>query len=296
MDTKKLDFNKKNAMIQLAGSCFWFWNTFYYFLNSCGLAPSAYEQFGKSVGKYQVMRSLLELLERQERHDLILNIATGFYNLKLSEDGIDLKKAKQLLDEFRKSTGETLVETEAEKKEQVRRITEQKKMFEEKQVRSRRIVELKNVYTQLSCSSDKQKRGYDIESLFFDLLSIEEFENTKPFRNPGEQIDGHFKYEKFDYLVEIKWTQDTAKQEDLSVFDGKIRGKAQSTRGLFLSINGFDSQAVLKYKTDSPRIILMDGQDLFIVLDERTTFYDLMKYKVDQLVRKGEVYAKFNGA
>ena len=124
----------------------------------------------------------------------------------------------------------------------------------------------------------------------FDLLQLNEFEYSKPYRTPdGKQIDGHFRYEKFDYLVEIKWTDGLTKQKDLSIFDGKIRGKAQSTRGLFLSANGFDDNAVAKFSGDSPRIILMTGADLSIILSAQISFHDAMKAKVDAIVRFGNI-------
>ena len=125
-----------------------------------------------------------------------------------------------------------------------------------------------------------------MEALFFDLLHHTELEHKKPYRTPNqEQIDGHFKYEKFDYLVEVKWTQEQTKQPDLSVFDGKIRGKAQSTRGFFVSANGFDQTAVDKYSGDSPRILLMTGEDLALVLSGHVLFYDVLQAKVDAIVR-----------
>jgi restriction endonuclease Mrr len=121
-------------------------------------------------------------------------------------------------------------------------------------------------------------------------LHLSEFEHTKPYRTPGnEQIDGHFRYEKFDYLVEAKWTKEPTKQPDLSIFDGKIRGKAQSTRGFFLSANGFDDTTVQKYSGDSPRIILMTGEDLALILSGRVLFIDAMKAKVDAIVRLGKI-------
>lgn len=122
------------------------------------------------------------------------------------------------------------------------------------------------------------------------MLHLSEFEHTKPYRTPGqEQIDGHFKYEKFDYLVEIKWTKEPTKQPDLSIFDGKIRGKAQSTRGFFVSANNFDTTAIQKYSGDSPRIILMTGEDLALVLSGHVLFVDAMKAKVDAIVRLGSI-------
>ncbi|MBK9039192.1 MAG: restriction endonuclease [Bdellovibrionales bacterium] len=118
-----------------------------------------------------------------------------------------------------------------------------------------------------------QQRGYKLEDLFCDLLQLSELEYSRPYKTPdGEQIDGHFRFDKFDYLIESKWEDGVIKQKDLSVFDGKIRGKAQSTRGLFLSANGFDENAVIKFSGDSPRIILMTGEDLALILSGRCSF------------------------
>src|SRR5882672_9072611 len=103
--TKKLDFNVKDKLINLSGACFWYWNTFYSFLESCGVPSNIYRSFGKEGGKYQVMRSILELLERQERHDLIKSIATQFYNFTPSEEGIDKEKAYRFLADFRNIIG-----------------------------------------------------------------------------------------------------------------------------------------------------------------------------------------------
>lgn len=287
---KKLDFNIKDKIIGLSGACFWYWNTFYSFLESCGVPSSIYRALGKEGGKYQVMRSVLELLERQQRYDLINEIAKQFYNLIPTEDGIDRDKANKLLEDFRKAIGPSILEEEADKREVEQKIEEQRKISEENRLQKQKLETLKGTFLVLTKSDDKQRRGFEIERLFFDLLEIEEFEVHKPYRTEGEQIDGHFKYEKFDYIAEIKWTDGLTKQSDLSVFDGKIRGKGQSTRGFFISINGFDSNAVNKFSGDSPRIILMDGKDLFSIFEERTTFYDLMKLKTDALARKGVIY------
>ena len=96
-------------------------------------------------------------------------------------------------------------------------------------------------------------------------------------------------YEKFDYLVEAKWITGPTKQPDLSIFDGKIRGKAQSTRGLFLAADGFDGNAVEKFSGDAPRIVLMTGEDLAIVLDGTLPLADVMRAKVDAIVRYGNI-------
>lgn len=121
-------------------------------------------------------------------------------------------------------------------------------------------------------------------------MVLSEIDFSKSYKTPdGEQIDGHFKYEKFDYLVECKWESGVIKQKELSIFDGKIRGKAQSTRGLFLAANGFDLNAIQKFSGDSPRIILMTGDDLAMILSGQVLFFDAMKAKVDAIVRYGDI-------
>ncbi len=153
-------------------------------------------------------------------------------------------------------------------------------------------MDLNTRFLALAAAADltPQQRGFKLEALFFDLLHLAEFDHTKPYRtSDGEQIDGHFKYDKFDYLVEVKWIAGPTKQKDLSVSDGKIRGKAQSTRGLFLAANGFDDNAVNKFSGDAPRIVLMTGEDLAIILNDTMPIFDVMKAKVDAIVRYGNI-------
>jgi hypothetical protein len=33
---KKLSFEAKEKIVALSGACFWYWNSFYSFLDSCG--------------------------------------------------------------------------------------------------------------------------------------------------------------------------------------------------------------------------------------------------------------------
>ena len=65
------------------------------------------------------------------------------------------------------------------------------------------------------------------------------------------------------------------------IFDG--------TRGFFLAANGFDGNAVDKFSGDAPRIVLMTGEDLAIILDGTLLLVDVMKAKVDAIVRHGNI-------
>ena len=240
------------------------------------------------------MRNVLEVLEEQNKNEVINNIVSNFYRLRnaVDKDNLDNEKAKQLLDELREMVGNDPIENEIKKRKREQARENYKQTVEQVRSKTKKLDQLNNEFIALTTPSEltPQQRGYKLEELFFDLLQFSEFEYSKPYRTPdGEQIDGHFKYEKFDYLVEAKWIDGLTKQKDLSIFDGKIRGKVQSTRGFFISANGFDENAVNKFSGDAPRIVLMSGQDLAVVLSGQFTFFDALKAKINAIVRYGNI-------
>lgn len=294
---KKLDFQIKERIVKLAGACFWYWDGFHSFLLSSGVHRRLLTKFPKGTfSKYQVMRNILDELEISSDVEIIENIVSSFYRLTtpIDRDNLDVNEAKQLLKDFKAAVGDDPIQRALQEKERQKRQKEAKQRGERTQTQLKRLEEIKKHFLSVFSGGDytPQQKGFELEKIFFDLLDLEELEYTKPYRGSGEQIDGHFSYAKFDYLVEIKWLKGQVKQSDLSIFDGKIRGKAQSTRGFFLAVNGFDDNAIRKYTGDSPRIILMDGQELINVLEGRKSFFDSLKYKVDALVRFGDIYRK----
>lgn len=240
------------------------------------------------------MRNILGILEEQGQVETINTIISNFYRLKnaVDRDKLDTKKAKRLLQEFRVSVGNDPIESAIKEKQREKARADYQQSVENTKSKKESLSDLNARFLSLSTATDlrPQQRGFKLETLFFDLLHFAEFEHTKPYRTPdGEQIDGHFKFEKFDYLVEVKWISGPTKQKDLSIFDGKIRGKAQSTRGIFLSAEGFDVNAVNKFSGDAPRIVLMSGEDLAIILSGTMAIFDVMKAKVDVIVRYGNI-------
>lgn len=292
---KKLSFDAKEKMVSLAGACFWYWNSFHSFLDSSGVPRRLRDRYPReSFNKYQAMRNILTDLDQAGNTDTINSIISNFYKLRgpLDRDVLDVPKAKALLEEFRQLVGNDPIEMEIRRQAQEKARAAHEESIQEHRFRQQKLEDLNREFSGLAASTDisHQKRGFALEGLFFELLAYCEFDYRKPYRTTtGEQIDGHFRYEKFDYLVEAKWKDGLTKQSDLSVFDGKIRGKAQSTRGFCLSANGFDQNAINKFSGDAPRIVLMTGEDLVLVLDGHISFDDAMKAKVDAIVRKGEI-------
>lgn len=240
------------------------------------------------------MRNIIGVLEDKGQIETINAIISNYYRLMnaVDRDNLDTKKAKLLLQEFRDSVGNDPIESAIKEQQREKARSSHKQSVESVKAKKESLADLNRRFLSLSTDTDlsPQQRGFNLEILFFDLLHFAEFDHTKPYRTTdGEQIDGHFKFEKFDYLVEVKWISGTTKQKDLSIFDGKIRGKAQSTRGLFLSAEGFDDNAVNKFSGDAPRIILMTGEDLAIILSGTIEIFDVMKAKIDAIVRYGNI-------
>src|SRR5579872_4547789 len=297
---KRLSYEVKEKMVALSGACFWFWSGFNSFLDTCGVPQALRARYPReSFNKYDLMRNLLTDLENAAELDTVQALVSGFYRLRgaIDRDKLDADRAKKLLEEFRHLVGNDPIDAEVRRREQQAAREAHKANLGEHQLQKRQLEELNTAFLKLSALEEAtpQSRGYKLETLFFDLLRLYEFECALPYRNSGEQIDGQFRYEKFDYLVEAKWTRGPSKQEALSVFDGKIRGKAQSTRGFFISASGFDANAIEKFSGDAPRIVLMTGEDLALVLSWLVTFADAMRAKVDAIVRHGKILLELRG-
>ena len=172
---------------------------------------------------------------------------------------------------------------EEEKQVILRRRAESNKSM----VFNEKLYALKQRYEALCVESDAQKRGFALEILLNELFELFEMSPKSPFRRTGEQIDGAFTLDGDHYLLEAKWHGPAINLADLKVFDGSVESSLDNTLGLFLSINGFSDEAIEGYLLGRrPRLILMDGADLYLVLDGRIDLGDLLGRKKDIAVQK----------
>lgn len=290
----RISYDIKQRVIALAGTCFWYWRSYYTFLDSCGIPKRIRDKYPRDAfNKYDIMRNILSDLEDANDTEAINTIISNLYRMKgaADDDVPDPKKAKGLLEEFREAVGNDPIEVEIEKRKRNEARKRHAATIEDSKSKRQKLKELNKLFLDLHANGDltPQQRGYKLEDIFCDLLALSEMDYKRPYKHRGEQIDGHFTYEKFDYLIEAKWEKGPIKQDDLSVFDGKIRGKVQSTRGFFIATNGFDENAINKYSGDSPRIVLMTGEDLALVLGGQVDFKDGLKAKIEAIVRHGTI-------
>lgn len=136
---------------------------------------------------------------------------------------------------------------------------------------------------------EPQARGYSLEKFLNKLFSLYDIDAKGPFRIVGEQIDGAFTFEGTEFLLEAKWRADKAAATDLDTFAAKIGRKLDNTLGLFLSMNGFQETAVSLHSQNRPVMILMDGADLSVVMEDRITLPELLSRKRQHAARTGEI-------
>jgi hypothetical protein len=105
--------------------------------------------------------------------------------------------------------------------------------------RSEKLESLRKTFTDGIINPDRQSAGYSLEDLLKDLFALFEIEYRKSYKTPTQQIDGSFRFEGFDYLVEAKWRKDFPSEQEIGGFKHKVDGVLESTRGLFVSVQGF---------------------------------------------------------
>ena len=135
-----------------------------------------------------------------------------------------------------------------------------------------------------------QGRGRLFETFLKELFNRQSIKMGDPFRLTGEQIDGSFKFEGENYIVEAKWQDPSTSTSQLYSFAHKVDGKMHG-RGVFISVNGFSNEGI-KAIVHGKHIqtLLMDGEDLSYVLEERIKLEAMLDYKVRAAQTRGDVY------
>lgn len=134
-------------------------------------------------------------------------------------------------------------------------------------------------------------RGFAFERLLTDLFAAFDLAPRGSFRLTGEQIDGSFHHGAQTYLVEAKWHGERLGQSELLVFSGKVGGKAQWTRGLFIALGGFSSDGLEAFaRGKQTNIVCFDGLDLHAVLDGKISLPTLVNLKTRAAAESNEAF------
>lgn len=136
-----------------------------------------------------------------------------------------------------------------------------------------------------------QERGFAFEKFLSDLFALYNLDPRRSFRLTGEQIDGSFELPPETFLVEAKWQTALTGLADLLTFSGKVEGKAQWSRGLFISYSGFSSDGLEAFaRGRRTSIVCMDGWDLSQVLSGGLDLVEVIQKKKRRAGETGSAF------
>lgn len=140
------------------------------------------------------------------------------------------------------------------------------------------VDQLRQRFIALQRDTNHQRRGRDLEPLLTDLFALFDMEPRLSYSIEREQIDGSLSFDTDDYIVEARWRADPSSRGDGDIFATKVQRKGKNALGLFISVSGMSSDAIEQYSEATP-FILLDGSDLYLVLEQRIRLDDLLKLK-----------------
>jgi hypothetical protein len=247
-----------------------------------------------------VDRVVSYLVKYQDRYqDELTNLISAvagicdFSHLKRLENGDEkVRLARDSVSALKKYTSghETLYREKEKAEERRKSYSEQ---VEKASSFRDRLDNLRNEFAQLVTSREPQQRGYKLEELLKQLFDLFDLDPRASFRIQGEQIDGSFTLEGIDFLFEAKWQNQLMGAESLDSFAAKVLRKLDNTLGLFLSVNGFSSDAVMAHKSGRRVLLLMDGSDLMAVLEGRIDLKDFLLRKRRHASQTGEIFLRY---
>jgi restriction endonuclease Mrr len=292
---KSISFEIVELMIQCFGKCFHYKDSMASFMRSSGVPILLINKY-RELPKFVWARRVIEDLSLNEDGLIIQRkLLTNLCKLRDLPDKavLDRNTGLEALRELKKVAlaNDYIVKVQKKEESMQRKIAEQKQVLI--QERAKKLEELKTIFNDNVIESNRQKAGFALEDLLKNLFELNDIEYRKSFRNTEntQQIDGYFKFDGFDYLVEAKWRKDMPNVAEIAGFKYKIESKIDSTRGLFVSISGFREEVVREFKGSGAKIIFMDGHDLMLILEGRINLVDALQYKIEKAVQIGEPYS-----
>lgn len=156
--------------------------------------------------------------------------------------------------------------------------------------RSSKLRELQKSFSDGLTNPDRQATGYVLEAILRELFGLFDIDYRKPYKTAVEQIDGHVNFEGFDYIVEARWRKDQPTEAEISGFQGKVERKLESTRGLFVAVQGVRPEVVDAFSGRGCNIIIVDGYDIAQILEGLVDLRDALKFKIEKAAQEGRAF------
>lgn len=292
--------NAVGALKDALTAAFWFKRDLYAYAKAAvsnePLFLAGIDWTGEQYKRDSVSLFVDRLVGAQDTHpglliELMVDVAAmeDFPKLAIVEDAdskiaaarVETERLRGLVEPFERQ----LVEQEALRE----RIDVSARLAEQRRATAAQVAELKAEYMRVMALAP-QPRGFALEKLLASVFDAFDLDPRSSFRVTGEQIDGGFTLEGEHFVLEAKWEKSPTARDDLDVFTAKVRRRSENTLGLFLAIAGFESTAVQLHSGTQSPIILMDGADLYAVLDDRIDLGALLRRKRRESSMTGNVF------
>lgn len=300
MSEKRISPASINALKEALTHIYWYKNDLRRFLTHSVSDSRILSTINWNDYKRNIASQVVDFLANNQKFylDDLVNLIRAvsdmddFRHLEALDDGKEkAKNAREFVFALRKYANSHEEFISEKNKTEERKATSQETIKKITAV-TQKLEELKNSYWQLLSSTERQKRGYQLEKILKELFSLFDLDPKASFKIVGEQIDGSFTFENLDYLLEAKWQDELVRASDLYIFAEKLTRKLDNTLGLFISIEGFSEEAVSAYSGGRKLMILMDGSDLMAVLESRIDLIQLLRRKRRHASQTGNIYLK----
>lgn len=292
----------QQLIIETLVSVVWYKRDLYRIFNSSGIPSSVLvnipkEINGRELTKREISDYVIGRLAHMGDEGLgpLRRIVQQLVNWRDFSGAADQKAARLAVERLASVVGEHDRETTEKRLErELERELEKKRRQEEharRAEKSSKLADLRERFLDLMSSPQPQKRGYALQELLYELFKLCGLKPGLPFRIVGEQIDGDFVLDGDDFLLEAQWEKVKPTAEELYGFQGKVARKFEGTRGLFVSVEGYSLTSLEAFgKGMQPNMLLMDGEDLMYVLEERIDLGTLLLEKRRHASRTGNIY------
>lgn len=137
------------------------------------------------------------------------------------------------------------------------------------------------------------QRGYRFQDFVYELFEAAGLRPGRPYRRPGQEIDGSFVLDFENYLLEARWQKNPVAFRDVSAFAGKVERKIECTRGVFIAVSGFSSSGIeASGQGKRPNIVLVDGVHLMHVLGGHVHLVNLLRAMLEAAATRGTIYTR----
>lgn len=283
------------AVVRVCGETLHWKSTLRRAMRRAGVSENGFARY-EGLSKFVIARSILDDLERvgakgwRVQRRLVAELASID---RPEAQAPDQQAGREALEDLRRVAVQEDVLLNPEEVERQRRRAEAANRALEV---SSKLASRQDLYSQflaLHKETNKQARGFAFERLLSKLFRLYELEYTGSYKTETDQIDGSLVLASFTYLLEARWRADPAADADLGGFTHKVERRLDATRGIFLSMAGFRTEAVQLYRlAKDNKLILVDGQDLTYMLEGRLDLTEGLLEKVRAAAVRGEPYLR----